>query len=535
MSFLPVVARELRVAARRKGTWRTRFLAVLSALVVFLWIFGTMSRFARPEQISEALFHGMVWLAFAYALVIGAFTTADCLSEEKREGTLGLLFLTDLKGLDIVLGKLAATSLNAVYGLLAIFPIMAIPLLMGGVRGEDMAKAALALVNTLFLSLAVGMLVSAHGRDERRVAGATIGLMALVTAGMPLLGLIVGEGVGDRWFANEADAELAMSLLMLPSPGCALVTALYGQQGFPILDAYWWSVAINHLLAWLCLALACRHLRDAWKDKAASARAIRLTERWKQWCYGDGAERVRYRQRLMTVNPFYWLGARDRLKPWFVWLFLGVVAASYLWAWLESGGREMFDLSVGIMFCYPAHIALKLWMVGEACGRLGRDRQSGALELILATPARVDDLLRGHWLALHRQFLAPTAFLVCVECLYFFQENDSESRWIVGVYIATSLLDYWALGWVGLWCGLTARKLSNATRATTARVLVLPWLLWLGWVLLAIMGRTRGSFEMAMFFWGLFSAGAAVSFGMNARTSLHERFREVAVAKPPAQ
>jgi hypothetical protein len=49
------------------------------------------------------------------------------------------------------------------------------------------------------------------------------------------------------------------------------------------------------------------------------------------------------------------------------------------------------------------------------------------------------------------------------------------------------------------------------------------------------MGRTRGSFEMAMFFWGLFSAGAAVSFGMNARTSLHERFREVAVAKPPAQ
>jgi len=530
MSFLPVVARELRVAARHKATWRTRFFAVASALVVFLWIFGTMSRWSQPHQIGEALFHGMAWLAFVYVVIIGAFTTADCISEEKREGTLGLLFLTSLKGYDVALGKLAATSLNAVYGLLAIFPIMAIPLLMGGVRGEDMAKVALALLNTLFLSLSAGLLVSAFGREERRVAGATIGLMALLTAGLPLLGVLLGEGVGKKWFAHEADAEMVMALLMLPSPGCALVTALYGQTGFPIPEAYWWSLAVDHLLAWLCLAVACRHLRDAWKDKAATPRAQRLAERWKQWCYGDGAERARYRQRLMAVNAFYWLGARDRLKPWFVWLFLGIVGGLWLWAFMEWG-NDMLDTEAAVLFCYPAHITLKLWLVGEACGRLGRDRQSGALELILATPARVDDLLRGQWQALHRQFLAPMILLLGVELLYLFAKNDHEWHWIVGVYIATSLLDYWALGWVGLWCGLTARKLSNATRATMARVLVLPWLLWLGWVLLATMSRTSGSFEMAMLLWGIFSAGAAVSFGMNARTNLHERFREVAVAK----
>ena len=36
---------------------------------------------------------------------------------------LGLLFLTDLRGHDIVLGKLAATSLRAVFGLVAIVPV----------------------------------------------------------------------------------------------------------------------------------------------------------------------------------------------------------------------------------------------------------------------------------------------------------------------------------------------------------------------------------------------------------------------------
>ena len=44
---------------------------------------------------------------------------------------MGLIFLTDLKGYDVVLGKLAATSLNGFYGLLAVFPLLAFPLLTG--------------------------------------------------------------------------------------------------------------------------------------------------------------------------------------------------------------------------------------------------------------------------------------------------------------------------------------------------------------------------------------------------------------------
>src|SRR5437762_6345486 len=61
------------------------------------------------------LFRALFGFAFVYCLFIGARLTADCLSEEKRDGTLGLLFLTDLKGYDVVFGKLAATSVNSIY------------------------------------------------------------------------------------------------------------------------------------------------------------------------------------------------------------------------------------------------------------------------------------------------------------------------------------------------------------------------------------------------------------------------------------
>ena len=107
--------------------------------------------------IGRSLFNLLSLAAFGYCVVAGIRGTSDALSQEKREGTLGLLFLTDLKGYDIVLGKLAATSLNAFYGLLAIFPVMAISLLAGGVAGAEFWRVVLVSVNNLLFSLAVGM------------------------------------------------------------------------------------------------------------------------------------------------------------------------------------------------------------------------------------------------------------------------------------------------------------------------------------------------------------------------------------------
>ena len=112
MTFLPIVARELRVASRRRGTYWVRSGAALAVIGLGTWLF-LMLESQGPQAVAKGLFGLLTGAATFFCLISGVRYTSDCLSQEKREGTLGLLFLTDLKGYDIVLGKLAATSLNA--------------------------------------------------------------------------------------------------------------------------------------------------------------------------------------------------------------------------------------------------------------------------------------------------------------------------------------------------------------------------------------------------------------------------------------
>ncbi len=189
MTLLPIVARELRVASRRRSTYWVRASAALTVIVAGTFFFLAMQREQQQsEVIAKVLFGIMTGSAVLYCLLSGVRYTADCLSEEKREGTLGLLFLTDLKGYDVVLGKLAATSLNAFYCVLAVVPMLAVPLLMGGVTLGEFGRMALVAVNTLFFSLTLGMCISALSRSARKTMAITFLLLLVVTAILPACG-----------------------------------------------------------------------------------------------------------------------------------------------------------------------------------------------------------------------------------------------------------------------------------------------------------------------------------------------------------
>src|ERR1044071_2389392 len=113
MTFLPIVDRELRVRARQKMTHRFRVGSAFAAILLVVFILFMPAATSSPQSIGQPMFHLLSWLAFAYCLMEGARTTADCLSEEKPNGTLGLLFLTDLKGYDVGQGKFFATPFNS--------------------------------------------------------------------------------------------------------------------------------------------------------------------------------------------------------------------------------------------------------------------------------------------------------------------------------------------------------------------------------------------------------------------------------------
>src|SRR6185503_4750639 len=106
-----------------------------------------------PHVLGMMIFSFSSLLLFIQALFSGIRYTADALSEEKREGTLGLLFLTELRAFEVVLGKMVARSLRGFYGMIATLPIFTFCVLLGGIRGVDTLNMAVLLVTTMLYSL----------------------------------------------------------------------------------------------------------------------------------------------------------------------------------------------------------------------------------------------------------------------------------------------------------------------------------------------------------------------------------------------
>jgi ABC-type transport system involved in multi-copper enzyme maturation permease subunit len=160
-----------------------------------------------PTNIGGIVYLIVTYLAFAICALEGVRHTADCISEEKREGTLGLLFLTDLNGYDVVFGKLAAVSLASAQALLAMVPILGCVLFLGGVTAGEIARAAIALVSLMYFSLSLGLWVSSRSRIASHAMGATLFLLVLVLVAPMLVPLEAIQVLSPaRAFFGSADA-----------------------------------------------------------------------------------------------------------------------------------------------------------------------------------------------------------------------------------------------------------------------------------------------------------------------------------------
>jgi hypothetical protein len=256
MSFLPIVERELRVGARRSNTYWIRFGAALCILGI--WLALTLSsRTISTPALSQNLFTAFGVIALGFCLLAGIFLTADCLSEEKREGTLGLLFLTDLKGYDVVLGKLFGTSIRSFNGLIAIFPLLGLPLLMGGVTRGEFYRVILALLATLFLSLSLGMFMSAINREGRQAMSSTFLGLLILAALLP----------ATWWLGTVLRIAWPITISLLPSPVHLFASAFDSHYRTSIGPReFWTSLVIVLSLALSSLAIAAVVLPKTWQE-----------------------------------------------------------------------------------------------------------------------------------------------------------------------------------------------------------------------------------------------------------------------------
>ena len=463
MTFLPIVLRELRVRSRQKSTYWFRQAGAMTAIIIVTFMLMGTGVIASPGRLGASVFRFMAWLAFLFCLIEGARNTADSLSEEKRAGTLGLLFLTDLKGYDVVFGKMMATSLNSIYVLVAILPPMAIPLLVGGVTAGEFWRLVLVLLVTLTLSLAVGLFVSALSRDSQRAWTASYLLLAL-------LALLAGPALLWPFFNTLTPTAALLGLTDV---------AYRANPG-----TYWQSVLGTTLLSTGLFVFASFALPRVWQERSL------LVPGWLQGslrpAQADSGARVAQRMRLLAMNPARWAAERASSNAIYVWAFMIVVCLAAIVTMIVAPGSPSVAGGLAIAG-FALYVVMGIWVATEACHLFPGARQSGALELLLCTPLPVRDIVDGHFQALQKLFTGPILLLITTMLLLVASHLYSRGSTVSAaepflLFVAAGLgalllvLDLHAVGRFGMWMGLKSRRAGLAVTKTIAFVLLLPLL-----------------------------------------------------------
>jgi ABC-type Na+ efflux pump permease subunit len=457
MVWLPVVERELRVAARKRSTYWVRLLALLAVTLVMGWavFFSATMKATSGPAAGHYLFGVLAIPVGIFSLLTGVFATSDCIGVEKREGTLGLLFLTDLKGYDVVFGKLAANSMNALYALIAVLPAFGVPLLMGGVTPGQFLGEVLALMTASAFSLSAGIFVSTYQRSERKAMFMTFAFLLFFTF-LPV--------VADYY----DPAGLVLGILSPVNP--IIMAAVVGT----VLNhpKYWYMLAALWLIIILLLGRASKRV-GLLQENVMPATTRTAPRRMA----------LRPKRQAMTENPFTWLAARSEGDARLVWLFLACMLVIWLVLLVtRPGGLKLSDLLSGDAVQASdmvLHTVLKIWIISEASRRLAEDQRTGAFELLLTTPLSAKQLIRGQWQALWRQFSKPIMailvwdFLIGAGMERHTDNNYGYEHWLAALFLVA---DGVALTFAGMWLALRTGNRNRSILGGLLLVLTLPWI-----------------------------------------------------------
>jgi hypothetical protein len=518
VTFLPILGRELRLRARSRGNYWGRVMVGAAGVFVCASPLIWSMPFVTQGQMGQSALGGLVGAAFLLCCA-ACLVTCDTISSERREGTLGLLLLTRVRHIDVLLGKFASTGLTSFLSLLAFLPILMLPLLTGGVTGGEAARKLLALYNTLFLALSVGLWASARGVERFQSVRAALLVLAAIVLLPPLIG----------WILPPTHMEMGSPLTTLVQAGAG------SYKTFP--SRYWLSLGIVQVMSWALLAWAATCLRKNLLDDGEDAKrdsgkneAISPTSQDAPVLPSDSAQNCarmacRYCGRVndtdsvfcrecgIELNPrkpellkpsaklssvpsaLHWLLHRRRGVKALLWTATGFSFFSFTFYGII--GRFFFARGASLWMGISQTASLVLTAItgglfAWAASRFFVEaRRTGELELLLTTPVGAQEIVSTQWKVLLRLIRLP--FLVMLLPLGFqaltMMANVSNfgPRWgglypfslaLSGVNIVVGTFAVW---WVALWLGLRISGQGRVILWTVFLAKVLPYAFALGW------------------------------------------------------
>ena len=194
-----------------------RFRGRRAALLIFLWTLGIglvgyvvylvgqqvasgffgMGRLITTGFVGRFLFQGMVLLMITAVVMVVPGVTALTIVGERERQTLGLLQVTQLTPFQLVIGKLSSSLSYFLLLVVAVAPIIALPLLFGGMSLGDIFAGLGMMLLTATMVGSVSLAISARSKSSRgAVAGsyAFSFVIAFFSIAMILAELLVFRG-----------------------------------------------------------------------------------------------------------------------------------------------------------------------------------------------------------------------------------------------------------------------------------------------------------------------------------------------------
>lgn len=150
-----------------------------------------LGRLIATQYMGRFLFQAMaVLMMTAVVLIVPGVTALSIVTERERQ-TLPLLQVTQLSPIQLVLGKLSSSIGYFLLLLIAVGPVVAIPLLFGGMSAGDVGAALAMMLATAITLGSVAIAVSSRARSSR---GAVAGSYAIAfIIGFLSLAIFLGE------------------------------------------------------------------------------------------------------------------------------------------------------------------------------------------------------------------------------------------------------------------------------------------------------------------------------------------------------
>ncbi|MEQ1862979.1 MAG: hypothetical protein ABMA13_23910 [Chthoniobacteraceae bacterium] len=405
-ALLALFIRSLRELLRSKMSYW-----MLSATVglIFLFLLGASAGATATTAPGLKFFHHSLFIVVAFITLAGVSYFASAITEEKEEGTLGLLRMTDLNPLGILLGKGTSRLGGALLLLVATMPFTLLAITLGGVSARQVLASYLCLGAYLVLLANLALLVSVL---SPRGAIASAVMSGLVFGGSAIGALL---GAMPAWFAKLPFVGARLGFL---APAFSSVSGVIdtvnpfrrlgavlttGFSGAVVDEQFGWSLALA--AACLCAAWLVFDLATGEGAPSATPRLVpRPGSRWQRFAPGRA-----WLVSALAWKDFHFLHG-GRFVVSLKWIGYGVLCAIIGGA-IVTGTRSVGGAGSAILWMMSGILALEMALIGGRVVRAELREQTlgGLAGLPLAMSHVMMMKLNGA-----RRALAPALVWMCV-------------------------------------------------------------------------------------------------------------------------